>query len=193
MTANGGALALRTFEEICDESREAAERQDSGRWIIGDNALEVEAHYGQDTIGEYARQINVKKGRVEEYRTVCRFYKKSAREDFLSTAPNITYSHMRLAMSLDDEHSAYRFLNRCADRTWTVDKAEYVMARMRAIVGDKQRRPKKLIDAQAALVSVNVAAGCIELSLPLDQRAKLQALGKTGRGEIVRLVVYAIT
>jgi hypothetical protein len=138
-----------SFEEICDRGRIAINDMDRGRWQIGDDALLVAKKYGEDAIGQYAREIKASKKRVVEHRTVCAFYEKSARADFLESAPNVVYTHFRTAMRMKDVSKAYWFLEHAARKDWTTDYADLVMSRY---LGKR----KKKDDDDSTLLTVSV-------------------------------------
>lgn len=117
------------WEALCSVGRLAAEQIDEGRWIVGDTALLVEKHYGEDRLADYARECNLPKKRVAEYRTVCRRFQKSARAAFWETCPTLTYSHFRAAMRYEDEAEATEMLFKAADEAWTVDQFQHEIAK----------------------------------------------------------------
>lgn len=116
------------WDVLCEAGRLAAQQIDEGRWIIGDSALLVEKHYGEDRIADYARECNLPKKRVQEYRTVCAHYEKSVRADYLRDHPNITYSHLRAAMRYEDDITAWEMLDKASLNTWTVDQFQHEIA-----------------------------------------------------------------
>lgn len=118
------------WETLCDAGREAAENMDEGRWIIGDLAMLVRKEYGHDKIGDFAEQIGVKKKRVQEYRTVCKYYLKDDRDLFRVSHPPMTYTHFRAAMRLKDLQASYDILERATveKEPWTAERMELEVA-----------------------------------------------------------------
>jgi hypothetical protein len=161
------------WETICEQGRRCAESLDAGRWSLGDIALAVEKRYGQDSIGKFATEINVKASRVREYRTVCAFYPSSARAEFLSTHPTLTYSHLRAAMRFEDMEEAFDFLEKAASEAWTVAQVEREIA---VIFGKDKPFVLKFVD------DLNVTDNMIVLTLPPsavdEMRDRIEA-GKT--------------
>lgn len=160
------------WDALCEVGRLAAQQIDEGRWIVGDTALLVETHYGEDWIAEYARECNLAKKRVQEYRTVCSFYEKSARADFLQDNPNITYSHLRAAMRMNDPEIAYMMLDVAAHNNWTVDQFGMEISKN---LGNSTNKPLFNDSGPLSDVLARVAS----------------ALGATERQ--VRIVIYEVT
>lgn len=138
----GELATLDSWDVICQAGREAQTNMDEARWIIGDLACLVSAEYGRDKIADFAREVNVEKARVKEYRTVARFYKNLPRQKFAQDHPNLTYSHMRDAMRFGDQDRAMEHLEACAIQTLTVEAARI---RIQEALG-KPVPPKKLED-----------------------------------------------
>jgi hypothetical protein len=109
------------FEELCERGRIAARDLDRGRFVIGDLALRIETQYGRDTVGEFARQVNVQKKRVYEYRDVCSIFDSSARAELFENAPTLTYTHLRISLKIKDETERRAALENAADNTLTTD------------------------------------------------------------------------
>jgi len=139
------APAKSDWDVVCETGRLAAAQLDEGRWILGDLALLVDKQYGEDKMGDFARECQVPKKRIYEYRQVCSYWEMSVRAD-LWEMPTVTYSLMRLAMRLDSIDDARRFVERTASKGYTIDKAGYVMGRLLGLAGKRERRPKKLVD-----------------------------------------------
>lgn len=113
---------LDTWEALCDAGRQAVERMDKDRWLIGD--LAISATWQADgNLVEYAREIGLGYKSVYQYRTMALFYPVSTRVEFADT--NITYSHMREAMRLRDPILAIEILREASDNGWSSDKTGY--------------------------------------------------------------------
>jgi hypothetical protein len=108
-------------------AREARGRKDSAQWELGDLAVLVETHYGQNEIDNFARETGISKSSAHEYKSMCAFYQTIRRADFLESTPNVFYSHFRVAKKLKSVELAWEFLELVAAETWTVDQAEFHM------------------------------------------------------------------
>jgi hypothetical protein len=123
--STGEIIQEDTWDTLCERGRLALEDMDNGRWQIGADACIVRTQYGHDKIADYAREINIEKTRVQEYRTVTKFYgfhEKSARADFCDSHPTLTYSHLRAAMRLKELNRATDLLDEAVNETWTVEQ-----------------------------------------------------------------------
>jgi hypothetical protein len=159
------------WDVVCETGRLAASQLDEGRWILGDLALLVDKQYGEDKMGDFAKECQVPKKRIYEYRQVCGYWGSSVRAD-LWELPTVTYSLMRLAMRLENVDEARRFVERTASKGYTVDKAHYVMGRLLGLAGKRKRRPKKLADFVATYEhSANQVAAAI-YNVNQDLKAK---------------------
>jgi len=112
-----------TWEAAVSAGIQAQENMDTGRWTIGDLALLVVTKYGDNSVQDFAKSIKVEASRVKEYRTVARFWEKSARADIRESFANISYSHMREAMRLKDVDAAMKFIEECSLNDYTVEMA----------------------------------------------------------------------
>jgi hypothetical protein len=116
------AVTEHSYEALCDMARSAAASLDTGRFLIGDIALDVTKDYGNNSIAQFAKDVNIPVGRVREYRTVCKFYEIQHRQKLLSENPTLSYSHLRAAMRLKDIRAATAFLEAAAVNAWTVEQ-----------------------------------------------------------------------
>lgn len=131
------------YELLCEQGRIAAQNIDQGRYEIGDLALQVQKRYRRDTINDFAKQIGVSKARVQEYRTVCKFWTKSARTELLDTyAGQVNYSHLRQAMRLKELPAAMDFIRECGENSYTIEQAQFQMGKRLG----KPTPPEKLLD-----------------------------------------------
>lgn len=170
---------------LCEAGRLARANMDDGCWVIGDLALLVKKEYGENRIGEYAKEILQPVAQVKEYRTMARFWKKSARTDFL-TLEGISYSHLKLAKRLKKFEAAADFVRECSDHLWTVEKAAIELDKRLG----KPEPPVKLLDAIATVRQVethdpNGAVIVLQCAPGVDGFA-LEAID----GKTVRLVVW---
>lgn len=160
------------WETICEAGRRCAESLDSGRWALGDIALTVQKRYGENAIQKFALDINVKVGRVQEYRTVSAFYQNPARAEFLTNRPSLTYSHLRAAMKFEDMEEAFDFLERAAAEGWTVSQTEREIS-----VLFKKERPFTLkFDCE-----LNVTDNMIVLTLPEGSVDEMRSRTEQGK------------
>lgn len=110
------------YAQSVEMGRTCQRNQDQARWIIGDLACFVETEYGENRLSQFADDINVPFERVEEYRTMCRFWEFPVRAEF-SELSTVTYSHMRVAKAFKDVETARSFLLECVENAWTVRDA----------------------------------------------------------------------
>lgn len=171
-----------SWQLICDTGREAAENIDKGRWLIGDLANAVETHYGEANIAQFAIQIGVEKKRVEEYRTVCDFWKNPHRQEILDLYPMIKYSHMRDAMRLKSLPKALTFLEDCAANAYTVEQARIELCRLLG----KPIPPVKLVECRARIATIQGHS----ITLMLDDVSAFQDAWQGNKA--VKLKVYEV-
>jgi hypothetical protein len=127
---------INTWKDAVELAIDAAAQIDIGRYIIGDVSILVQAHYGENEIGRFADEINVDAKRVQEYRTVCKFFPPQIRSQF-SELP-ISYSHFREAMRLKDLEEAIDFLHECALNLWRVrDARDEIKKRMGDVIPER--------------------------------------------------------
>lgn len=118
----------RSWEELCDEGRAAADDIHNGYWRLGDIARQVNKAYGADAIGEFAKAIGQPKARVREYRRVAAYWdENSERSSFLEEFPQVPFSIYREAMRLKDKQKAADFIVDAATNEWSVEKAALVV------------------------------------------------------------------
>lgn len=63
------------YEQLVKSGREAARSQ----WTLGDNALEVETVYGENSLGQYADDVGVELRTLEDYKWVASKYDSTVR------------------------------------------------------------------------------------------------------------------
>lgn len=172
------------WEIITDAGIVAAADMDIYRWFIGDLACRIEKKYGENRIGEFAKTIHAPVDRVEEYRTVCRFYKKSARAEISGVPYTIWREAMKLMHPLD-------FLRRASALEYTVERARIHIAK---VLG-KPVSTSKLVD-QATCRIVGGTPKARQIIFEFDDSTvvdKLNAMYLKGEGldllmDIVRWV-----
>lgn len=140
-----------TYEEICELGRQAAANIDSGRFLIGDLALQVKKEYGRDTVGKFAKEIGIPKARAQEYRRVCEFWDKSQRTQLFETYQGmVNYTHLRDAMRLKNNLDAYLFIEECGNNGYTVEQAAVELKKRLG----KPVPPPKLMDGLGLVLSL---------------------------------------
>lgn len=98
------------WELVTDAANHEEETIDIHRWNQCDLAARVEKCYNADRIGEFAVRANLPKKRAQEYAGMGRFYSdRSARAEFFTSHPTVTYSHLRKAKKLEDQYAAYKY------------------------------------------------------------------------------------
>jgi hypothetical protein len=113
------------FDIICERGRQAAASLDTGRWLLGALALQVQGVYGQKQVATFAREVNVPRSRLYEYRQVAAFY-AALPDDYRDTHPMLSWSHYRLAMRrCDTAVEAVHLLDTANDEGWTADELSY--------------------------------------------------------------------
>lgn len=163
----------------------AREDKDMSRWRLGDIALTVEKRYGENSIAQFAKDINESVTSVEEYRTTCRFWTRSVRAEFLEI-PVLTYSHLRSAKRLYDKFGmdgVRDFLYKAADNTWTTEQTRIEVN----LALEKPVPPERLLDAAAWVTSADVDSG--RLVFDLARGVDSSKIAKLFAGRKVRLVV----
>jgi len=188
MLAHLEALA-ETAQDIMQEAitvgQEMNGDMDERRFGLGDIAKLLVKRHGEDTLGEWAKAISVPKKTAQEYRTVATFYEKPARAGIRENLPNISYSHMRLAIKAGDLNEALSFLEECADGLWTVEQAGIEMSKR--LTGIEP--PKKLLDLTTVSYGIDTANRVISIQLaPHHDMAELKA--QRDARKPIRVVLY---
>jgi len=112
-----------TWEELIDRGIQAARDIDHNRWQLGALAATVEMNYGQNALGKWAAAINVSVRRVQDYRTVYRFWPDSVLLTLLDELPNLSWSHYRMAAHRADKLAEATGLEPIVAATQAVCKA----------------------------------------------------------------------
>lgn len=183
----GEVLNTKTWDILCEQGRIAAIHIDEGRWSLGELALMVGKSYGDDALGEFAREVNVPKKRMTQYRTVCNFWcpawEKSTRVDFLEERETITYTHMRDAMRFKDLKRALAWLGEVAANGWTTDQAAFVLSERLGVV--KSEPAPKLLDT-----TVHFCKKLTSTQIVIELHPEAAALLIGTRGAPLRMVVW---
>jgi hypothetical protein len=113
---------MTTWEETCERARIAASDLDNNRWTLGDIACEVVTEYGKDSVGELAKECNIGKRSLQEYRATSAKFADFA---YVRTIENLAWSHFNLARRIDDIEEALSFIHDASANGWTVDEAKH--------------------------------------------------------------------
>lgn len=176
------------WEALADAGREALANMDTGRWTLGDLAVQVECVYKQGSIEQWSADIGAEVSRIRAYRTVAAFWdRKATRRDSLLDCPLLTWTHFRDAMRMKELarkeaealglseadtrtlmlEKATEFLETCAREGWTITRARIELA---ALLG-KPEPPAKLVDAELQISSMPQCR--VIFTLSPDQHARL--------------------
>ena len=179
--------------ELAQRATDARENMDSGRWTLGDIALEVKKDYGANSFGKFADEIDIHEKTLRDYRAVSAFYEKSARADIPA---ELSWSHARTAMrhgkhASDDPanqvQAALAFLEVCADNQWKATRAEVEAKNLR---GEKVT-PGKLFDAECGVEVEFTNHNEVTFHAPdVDFYDLLHEYDR--RGVTVRVVIYPL-
>lgn len=166
---------LDIFEESVSMGENIRRQDDDAKWIVGDLACLVQKKYGKNRISEWAKRIGWEVDRVKEYRTQCKFYPRSVRNEFWKNLPEGTakpaYSKFRKAKRFGDMEVALDFLLGCPPE-WTVER---VGVAVNEALG-KPTIPMKYIDFEAPIASA-AAELTKHLALLQDQNKNIHIKG----------------
>lgn len=162
-------VQIESYEDICSRDRELVADMDTKRWIIGDDASAVETRYGEHTMEDFARDINMNKSTVAGWKRVADFYPKFIRRNLLENYPNLSYSHLKDALRLKSFDEAEKWLREVSDNGWSPDQAAYELT-------EKLGHKHKAESIPANLESISERDGmCIlEISIGRDDRAFIE-------------------
>lgn len=124
LTPIDAAGARDDWSELVSAGESAAKDIDAARWQLGYLASRVERAYGDESLKQYAHDINVTPDRLYAYQRVYVFYGGNSTQ-----VENLTWSHFREALRLKDRALALRALAKAADRDWTVGRLGYFITR----------------------------------------------------------------
>lgn len=106
------------FQQAVAAGDNVAEQGSKGKFTLGYLACLVDKAYGENRIGEFADGVRMPVKRIEEYRTLCRYYQRSVWTDFSSRCPYPLYTHYVIAMQFDDVDNSLAFLERVDAKKW---------------------------------------------------------------------------
>jgi hypothetical protein len=155
------------WETLVSKGIEAVDRQDRERWVLGDLALAVTTHYGEDTIGDYAKSIKLKPPTLRSYERVAKFYTYGENRPQYT---NLSWSHYRAAMRLKDTDAALDFLKQCADETLTVESAEVELIKRLG----KPVPPRKLFEGNVRVLARNQLGTLLTIPNETDLKPRIR-------------------
>lgn len=165
--------ALRTYEDFVSAGQALVEAIDRNRWSLGDLADKIATVYGDDTLGRFAGDIGLSKKTLYAYRQVARFYEPSTRENFADT--NITYSHMRLAMRLNNRELALEWLQTASENDWTVDRLAY---ELHALLDVETERIWLVQSGAVRYATIDPDSGLLHIEMELPQGVTMPGSGR---------------
>lgn len=131
--------SLASWDELCEAGRISVGDMDKLRWYQGALANRVVYLFVRNpadenamykTLKEFAKEINAPYKTVAQRRQMEAFYPVSTRVGFLKARPNLTYTHLRHAMRLDDVSLAYAVLETASAQGWTADQTGYEIGKL---------------------------------------------------------------
>lgn len=123
-TATAGQPKQWSYEELCNNCRDAVEEMDRLRWLVGDTALAIETYYGEHTAESFARDIGQNQSTVRNWKRVAKFYDEVFRAEQIALNQNLTYTYFRDALRLgDDKRLVSDWLAEVSSSGWSADEA----------------------------------------------------------------------
>lgn len=179
------------WDVLCEQGRIAASNMDEGRWTLGELASCVEKTYREDRIGDFAKEVNVPKKRVAQYRAVYKFWspawEKSKRLDFLETRPNLSYTHYLTALRLKEFEAALTWIDTVSENGWTTDEAAYHLAER---LGKPVKAETLMHSTVLILGAPQSSQSCVlQIEVYLDEQAALAEIFRKLVGHSVQMIV----
>lgn len=173
------------WETLISAGIAAQEQMDSGRWVIGDLALTVQADYGQDTIGKFAKEIAVELASVRAYRTVSAYWHRenSTRIELLESCPMLKWSHFREAMRIKDQSKADQLLREANDKALSIEAFRLTVM---SEIG-KPLPPKKLLDVETMITDMR--SNC-RVVFELNPELYTKLIEPWRNGQSIRLAIW---
>lgn len=106
------------MEQAVAAGDNVAEQGSKGKFVLGYLACLVDKRYGENRIAEFADGVRMPVKRIEEYRTLCRYYQRSVYTEFSNRCPYPLYSHYVMAMQFDDIENSLAFLEKVDTKKW---------------------------------------------------------------------------
>lgn len=177
--------AIQRGDEVWSDAeelaREAAQQSDQRRYILGDIACLIKTRYGEDTLGEFAKDIQVTKKQLQEYRTTCAFWTRTERNRLLTALPRLSYSMLRLTASRRmTPAEAIDFLQEVDATNMTVEAARVALKQAR---GDTLP-PRKVADVHVCVTALDDRHGTMTVAFTGGLMPPVQT------GQSYRLVMH---
>lgn len=139
-----------TYDDIVNIGLQAKDSIDNGRWTHGDLACLVETAYGEKSMAEFAKDIEVPKSTVAERRTMAAFYPPQDRDRLIETY-QVDWSKLRIAKRFKTVRRAEAFFRLCGMQPSPVRTADD-MGRLAKLVQGKVMKPKKICTCRICVV-----------------------------------------
>jgi hypothetical protein len=107
------------WEQLVSMGIHARTVRETSQWVLGDLALEVTIVYGKDSLGKYAREINVDRETLARYRQVSRAWPKKIRKKFQDPDGDYFMSHRHFQV-LAPRSDKEEWLNKSMDNSYSV-------------------------------------------------------------------------
>lgn len=126
------------FDEICDIGREAMDLRKFTNIVIGRLALEVESRYGEDSLGEFAKELGLRRNTVNQYRWVAASFPD------IKTYGDLSYTHYRIAAGTSEPKE---WIEKAVDNNWNITQFQ-IKTEGKALSSecDHKRTQKVVID-----------------------------------------------
>lgn len=106
------------FETAVSAGSNVVRQDDDAKLFWGDAAVLIAKQYGPDRVSVWASEIGKEKERIAEYRTVCTYYPRSVRRQFLQATykdnhlpmPKALYSKFAIAKRFKDVEVSLDFI-----------------------------------------------------------------------------------
>ena len=125
------------FNDICELGREAMDLRKFTNIVIGKLALEVESRYGEDSIGEFSKEVGLRKDTINQYRWVASHFPD------LKTYGDLSYTYYRIAAGTEEPH---KWIQRAVDNNWNVTQLQIM------IDGKKLRHECEHLEVERTLI-----------------------------------------
>jgi hypothetical protein len=109
----------KSWEQLVSMGIHARTVRETSQWVLGDLALEVTIVYGKDSLGKYAREINVDRETLARYRQVSRAWPKKIRKKFQDPDGDYFMSHRHFQV-LAPRSDKEEWLNKSMDNSYSV-------------------------------------------------------------------------
>ena len=103
------------FADVVKLGIQARVDMDTGRYVIGDLAILLKAHYGDEDVKHFASEIKIEAKTVYEYKSVCEFYPQAIRAEYIK---DCNYSMLRAAKRLGNLEDAMILLDKAIENVW---------------------------------------------------------------------------